>query len=99
MARADISFLEFDQFVMLRYKTSKTNVNHTSVLIFIEAKHQQYRPEIAFCKLFFMDPAPADPPIFRQTMGVLSRKYLIDILKPRFVKYEMNATNYSGPSF
>lgn len=99
MTRVDISFMEFDQFVTLRYKTSKTNFNHTSVLIFIEVKHQQHHPVIAFCKLFFMDPEPADPPIFRQTIKVLSRKYLINMLKSRFVKYEMNATNYSGPSF
>lgn len=41
VTRADISISEFEQFVKMRLKTSKTKVNHTRAFIAIMTKHQQ----------------------------------------------------------
>ena len=97
--RADISLSEFEQFVMLRLKTSKTDVNHTGVLIVIGATHQQNCPMTVLRKLFFKDSKPADASLFSQTKGIFSRKYLIDIMKSRLAECKIDARNYSSQSF
>lgn len=55
VTRTVIYFSEFDQFVTLKLKTSKTYVNHTGVLIVMEATHQPNCPMTTLCKLFFKD--------------------------------------------
>lgn len=57
-------FSKFDQFVTLRLKTRKTNVNHTKLPIVIIATQQQNCPLTAFCKLLFKDLKKADEQFF-----------------------------------
>ncbi len=98
VTRAHLSS-EFDQFVTLRLKTSKTDLNHTGVLIVIMESHQQTCLVIALCKLFFRDLKPADAPIFSQTKRAFSRQYMIYTLESCHTKCRTNARNYSDHSF
>lgn len=65
--RANIFFSEFDQFVTLRLKTSKNDVNYTRILIVIRETHQQNRLLMTFCKLFLLNPKLTDTLLFSQT--------------------------------
>ncbi len=48
----DVSFFKFDQFVMLRLQTSKTDVNYIGVLIVLEPTHKQYCLVTSFGEFF-----------------------------------------------
>ncbi len=50
MTGVDILFLKLNLFVMLRFKPSKTNVNHTEILTVKEIINKQNTFLIAFCK-------------------------------------------------
>ncbi len=99
MTIADIFLLEFNQFVPLKLKTSKTDVNHTGRLIVMEAVYQQHCLVTVFCKLFFKDPKLANTPLFSQTKRAFSLQYLINKLKSRLVQYKIHAKNYLDNSF
>ncbi len=60
LTRADNSSSEFDQILMLRLKTSKTDINHTGLLIVFQIPHQQNFPKTSFCKLSLKDSKIAD---------------------------------------
>lgn len=66
MTKANIFFFEFEQFVTLRLKTSKTDINDTGVPIVVKEIHQQNGPLTTLCKLFFRNLQPADTPLFNQ---------------------------------
>ncbi len=97
--RANIFFSEFDQFVTLRLKTSKNDVDYTRILIVVRETHQQNRLLMTFCKLFLWNAKLTDALLFSQTKKKFSSEYLIDILKSRFAGCMIDTKNFSGQSF
>lgn len=97
--KVDVYFSEFDQFVTLRPKTSKTTVNYTRVLIVIGVTFKQNFSLTIFCKVFFRDSKSADAPLFSWVKKAFSCKYLIHKLESFLVKCKISARNYLGHSF
>lgn len=99
MTRMDIFFLAFDQIVTLRFKTSKSDVNHTRVFLFIEVKYKQNCSLTIFCKLFFKDLKRGDLPLFSQVKRVFSHKYQVDKMQSRFLASKIDIKTYLSCSF
>ena len=78
LTRPDVSFSEFDQYVTLRLKRSKTDTQHCGVLIIIAVTYEQTCPVAALRRLFNQDPRPSDAPLFSCSNNVaLSRRYVM----------------------
>lgn len=99
VTKVGIFFSEIDMLVMLRLKTSKTNINYTRILIVIRAINKQNHLMTAFYKLFFKDFKLANASFFIQTKETFSHKYMINKLKSCFTECKMGTKNYVGQSF
>ncbi len=99
VTRVDISLSEFDQFVTLKLKTRKTSVNHTRVLIEIEAKHQQNCLVMSLRKLFFQESPAGWYAKYQPVKKAFSCKYLINRLRSCLAKCRIDVRNYSGHCF
>ena len=99
MTKADIFFLEFDQFITLKLKTSTKDVNYIGILLVIKTTHQHHFRLTVFRKLFVKDPQLAYVPLFSQAKRKFGCKYLIDKLTSHFTVFKIDARNYSGYNF
>jgi hypothetical protein len=99
--RSDISFVENDQYAILRLKRSKTDVDHSGVQIMLAATNEVTCSVRALRRLFFMDSQSINAPLFRLVDGSGSffRIAAIKVLKTRLAEKGINAKSYSGHSF
>ncbi len=65
LTRSNISFADWDQYVILRLKQSKTDSENTRVQIILAATGEPTCPVAALRKLFIQDPCPPNAPLFR----------------------------------
>lgn len=99
LTRSDITFSEHDQYVTLRLKKSKTDVNHTGALIMLAKTQDPTCPVTALRALFTRDPQPAYAPLFSHDNKSFTRRYVIAQLRSRLSAIGVSSTNYSGHSF
>ncbi len=99
VTRIDIFFSKFYQFVMLRLKSDKTDINYIRVFTVIGVGNEPHCPLMTLSELIFRDFHLADIPYFSLAKEALSRKILINILKTSLAKCTINASNYSGHIF
>lgn len=100
LTRPDVSSSEFDQYVTLRLKRSKTDTQHTRVLVIIAATYEQTCPFAALRRLFNQDPRPSDAPLFcRSNTIAFSRRWAIDRLRHKLTSCGVSSLSYSGHSF
>ncbi len=86
---------EFDQFVKLRIKTNKTDVNNSWLLYSLGQNTNEIEIWLFFCKLYFKYPKLSDAQHFDQTKKQFTGNYLMDILKSCFAKWKIDIKNYS----
>lgn len=97
LTRSDITFSE--KYATLRLKRSKTNTNHTRVLIMLAATNDSTCPVTALRSLFTHNPQPPHAPLFAFNNASFSRQYVIDKLRARLLFIGVSATGFSGHSF
>lgn len=85
LTRSDITFSENDQYATLRLKRSKTDTNHSGVLIMLAATNSFSCPARALRTLFTHDPQPPSSPIFACNNSSFTRRYIIEQLRARLV--------------
>lgn len=100
LTRSDITFLQDDQYVVLRLKRSKTYVKHTGVEIIIPATNDPTCPVSALRQLFMLDPQPSSAPLYRLDGGAaFARKPVIQIVRQKLEASGIPCQTYSGHSF
>ena len=99
LTRCDITFSENDQYATLRLKQSKTDTNHTGVLIMLAATASPSCPVKALRSLFTHDPQPPSSPLFTCNNSSFTRRYVINQLRQRLQIANIPALLYSGHSF
>lgn len=94
LTRSDITFLQDNQYVVLRLKRSKTDVKHTGVEIIIAATNDTTCPVLALRQLFMLGPQPSNALLFKLDNEVaFARKPVIQI----FVKNSKQAASHARP--
>lgn len=99
LTRSDITFCENDQYATLRLKRSKTNANHTRVLIMLAATTSPYCPVLALCSLFTHDPQSTSSSLFILNNLSFTRRSVIDQLHRRLTTANISCLEYSKHSF
>lgn len=99
LTRSDIIFSENDQYATLRLKRSKTDANHTGILIMLAAKTSLCCPVQALRSLFTHDPQAPSSPLFAFNNTSFTRRYVIDQLRQRLHTANISSSDYSGHSF
>ena len=99
LTRSDISFAEGDQYATLRFKRSKTDVEHTWVQIILAATGEQKCPVAALRRLFIQDPRLPNAPLFNLSSVTFSRRNMVVILKKRIASAGLFKSDFSGHSF
>lgn len=99
LTRSDITFSERDQYATLRLKRSKTDTNHTGVLIMLAATKYSTCPVTALRSLFTHDPQLPHAPLFSFNNVSFSRQYVVDNLRARLLAKGVSSLGFSGHSF
>lgn len=99
LTRSDITFSENDQYATLRLKRSKTDTNHSGVLIMLAVTNFFSCPVKALRTLFTQDPQPPSSPLFACNNSSFTRRYIIEQLRARLVRANIPSVHYSGHSF
>ncbi len=99
LTKSEISFVEEDQYTILRLKRSKTDTGHTWVQILLAATCEPIWPVAALRRLFIQDPRPSNAPLFRIQSLEFSRRAVVNILKQRITAKGLPVANHSGHSF
>jgi hypothetical protein len=97
--RSDVSFVENDQYVVLRLKRSKIDVDHSEVQIMLATIEDITCLVTTLRHLFQIDNQGLNASLFRLTDGGFSRTTIIKQLKSRISVNEINAKGFSGHSF
>jgi hypothetical protein len=96
--REDISFVENDQYAILRLKRSKIDLNHTEVQIMLIVTSESTCFVSVLRHLFTIDPQPSDASLFRLKFAFI-RSSVIETLRKRLMIIEINESNYFEHSF
>lgn len=99
LTRLDVRISEHNQYATLRLKRSKTDTNHTRVLIMLAATHNQNCPVDALQNLFSHDPQPPDSPLFRFHNASFSQRRVAEQLRARLSMLDIPSGKYSRHSF
>jgi hypothetical protein len=97
--RSNISFAENDQYVILRLKRSKIDVDHSEVQIMLIVTNDLTCLVVALRRLFRTDPQSSNASLFRLTDEAFSRVAVIRNLKIRLTKKKINSKFYTRHSF
>lgn len=97
LTRSGVTFSE--KYATLRLKRSKTNTNHTGVLIMLAATNNSTCPVIALRSLFTHDLQPPHAPLFAFNNASFFRQYVIDKLQARLLFIGVSVTGFLGHSF
>lgn len=99
LTRSDVKISENNQYATLRLKRSKTDLNHTGVLIVLAATRTETCPVDALYRLLTQDPQPSNSPLFSFSNASFSRRRVIEQLRSRLTTVGISSTSYSGHSF
>lgn len=97
--RSDITFSEQNQYAMLRLKRSKTDTNHTGVLIRLAATKDFTCPVTALHSLFTHDPQPPHAPVFAFNNLSFLRQHVVDSLQARLLARRVSLLGFLGHRF
>jgi hypothetical protein len=100
LTRSDVTFDENSEYVILRLKCSKTDLDHKGVEIILAATHDQICPVTALRNLFLLDPQPPTAPLFRFDSRAFDYNLFVDTLRNRLKNIgDQRSLCYSGHSF
>jgi integrase len=100
LTRADVTFAENDEHVLLRLKRSKTDTQHKGIEIVLAATGSPLCPVHALRRLWILDPQPLSAPLFHFQSRSFSYSTVVPILQERLCHAGIpNATEYRGHSF
>jgi hypothetical protein len=97
--RSDVSFAENDQYVILRLKRSKIDVDHSEVQIMLATTENITCLVTTLRHLFQIDNQKPNASLFRLTNEDFSRTTIIKQLKSRISVNEINAKEFIDHSF
>lgn len=92
----NITFFECDQYTTLCLKQSKTNINHTGVLIILAAINSLCWPVKTLCRLFTYDLQSSSTPLFTYNNTSFTRRYAVEQLRLRLAITNISFAEYSG---
>jgi hypothetical protein len=97
--RSNISFAKDNQYVILRFKRSKTDVDHSEVQIMIIAINESICSILVLRQIFHTNSQLMNASLFRLTGEIFSRIVVIKKLKNRLIKNDIKSNSYFDHSF
>ena len=99
VTRFNILFFKGNQYIVLCFKQSKTDIKHNGIQIILVATEKKIYPITTLVCLYTLDPQPANAPIFFLLSSFYSRFNVMMTLKKQLSLTNLELANYFSHNF